>query len=206
MNFTGAVLAGGSSRRMGSDKAFVTVDGVEMVARAANALSIAGASAVTVVGGDARRLHGLGLSHRVDRFPGDGPLGGIITALAHFAEANDHDDAVVILACDLINPSPDAVRALAAVLVDPTVDVAIPIADNRPQWLHGAWRIRSLTPLADEFARGTRAPKDAVAHLTVHEVHGYEQSWFQDADRPEDLPRNAADAVPRYDLPAPLED
>jgi molybdopterin-guanine dinucleotide biosynthesis protein A len=191
---------------MGRDKAFVTVEGEELVARAANALTSAGATAVTVVGGDAPRLSDLGLPHRVDRFPGAGPLGGIITALAHFAEANDQHHGVVILACDLINPSPDAVRAVATALEDPTVDVAIPVADSRAQWLHGAWRIRSLATLAEAFDQGTRAPKDAVARLTVHQLHSNEQSWFRDADRPEDLPGNAAGAVARYDLPAPQED
>lgn len=202
MTFAGAVLAGGSSRRMGRDKAFVTLNGVELVTGAANALTTAGATAVTVVGGDGPRLRRLGLSHTPDRFPGDGPLGGIITALTHFAEADGHDDRVVVLACDLINPSPDAVRSVVDALQDSTVDVAIPYADNRAQWLHGAWRIRSLASLNAEFERGTRAPRNAIANLVVREVEGNQHAWFHDADRPEDLPGHAGTPVARYDLPA----
>ena len=77
----GAVLAGGASSRMGADKAFIAVGGVPMVLRAVTALRAAGADPVAVVGGDGPRLQGLGLSYISDRYPGEGPLGGIITAL-----------------------------------------------------------------------------------------------------------------------------
>ncbi|HLM64354.1 MAG TPA: molybdenum cofactor guanylyltransferase [Acidimicrobiales bacterium] len=79
--FGAAVLCGGASRRMGQDKAFLVVEGEAMVVRVARALRGAGAGEVVAVGGDAAGLRGLGLAHLPDDHPGDGPLGGVLTAL-----------------------------------------------------------------------------------------------------------------------------
>src|SRR5687768_5401850 len=95
--FAGAVLTGGASRRMGADKALVEGDGLAMARRAADALWAAGATEVMAVGGDAQALGRLSLEVVRDLHPGEGPLGGILTALA----ATD-EDVVVVLACDLV--------------------------------------------------------------------------------------------------------
>ena len=59
--FSGVVLAGGRSTRMGTDKALVEVDGRPLVAVVASVLEVAGAAEVFVVGGNAARLADLGL-------------------------------------------------------------------------------------------------------------------------------------------------
>jgi molybdopterin-guanine dinucleotide biosynthesis protein A len=82
----GAVLCGGASR-MGVDKATIPVDGVAMARRVADALAAAGCSPVSAIGGDPAELGRLGLDTVIDRYPGDGPLGGILTALAVQAPA-----------------------------------------------------------------------------------------------------------------------
>ena len=173
---------------MGRDKAFIPIDGLEMVSLATRALIAAGATGVTVIGGDAFRLAALGLPNVADRYPGQGPLGGIISALEHFSQSDPLVDCVVILACDLIDPSPDAIGVVVAALDDATLDVAVPIADGRPQWLHAAWRVRALSSLSAEFDRGVRAPRRAVGNLTVRELRTENEGPFRDADRPEDLP------------------
>lgn len=189
MTFAGAVLAGGESRRMGSDKAFVTISGVAMVTRAVQALVTAGATPVIVVGGDAPRLEELGLPQIADEFPGEGPLGGIISALGHFASREEPVDAVVILACDLVSPSDAAVRSVAAAMDDPAVDVVLPVVEDHAQWLHAAWRVRTLDSLTADFSSGVRAPRYAVGKLNVQMIRGEDSTWFRDADHPEDLPR-----------------
>ena len=107
LDFAGAVLTGGASRRMGTDKALVEVDGRALALRVADALRAAGASRVVAVGGDLERLQALGLEAVPDLHPGEGPLGGILTALA----ATDQD-VVVVLACDLPAADPSAITAV----------------------------------------------------------------------------------------------
>ena len=79
--FSGAVLTGGESRRMGRDKALVTVNGQALAVRVANVLAEAGATEVFCVGGDLVGLREQGLDARLDPRQGDGPLAGLISAL-----------------------------------------------------------------------------------------------------------------------------
>ena len=72
----GAVLAGGSSRRMGRDKAFLKVDGTPLVSSVAGVLDAVVDAGVVVVGGDVDGIRNLGLRNVPDLHPGHGPLGG----------------------------------------------------------------------------------------------------------------------------------
>ena len=108
----GVVLAGGASSRMGADKAFIEIEGEPMVVRAVGALRAAGAEPALVVGGDAARLGALGLDAVADRYPGQGPLGGVLTALgAPGSLGVSGIGAVVTLPCDVL--APDAAARLA---------------------------------------------------------------------------------------------
>lgn len=80
--FAGAVLCGGASRRMGRDKALISLEGRALAVRVAEAVAAAGASGVVAVGGDLDGLRAAGLAAVPDRDgPGAGPLAGIVTAL-----------------------------------------------------------------------------------------------------------------------------
>ena len=100
--FTGAVLTGGKSTRMGGDKAALVVDGMAMGARVAEALRAAGAAEVFAVGGAG--VAGLRL---VPDEGSGGPMAGIRAAIAAAAH-----EVVVVLACDLPDASPAGVRAV----------------------------------------------------------------------------------------------
>lgn len=187
MRCLGAVLAGGASSRMGTDKAFVEIGGLPMAVRAVEALRAAGAAPVLVVGGDAVRLNALGLDALGDLYPGEGPLGGVITALGALDSCGDALDAVVTLPCDAISPDAAAVRHVLAGLAA-AADLVVPVGAGVPQWAHAAWRRRCLEPLTEAFAKGVRAPNEAAGLLHTVEVEVPGEGWFRDADRPEDLP------------------
>src|SRR5688572_885848 len=97
--FSGAVLCGGASRRMGRDKATLVVDGEAMAVRVDRALRQAGALDVVAIGGDADDLGALGLRMIPDDEPGTGPFPATLTALR-----NSTADVVVVLSCDLVSP------------------------------------------------------------------------------------------------------
>ena len=75
--FTVAILIGGDSSRMGSDKATYEVDGVPMATRVANAAVSAGASEVLLVGSTQAKSKKLSGTWKKDSFPGEGPMGTI---------------------------------------------------------------------------------------------------------------------------------
>lgn len=150
---------------MGRDKAFVPVDGTPMVAHVANALRGAGCDPIVAVGGDHAKLAALDLAVVADRWPGEGPLGGIITALEHLADGA----VVVIVACDLPHTTAPSIVALIDALASSPADVAI-ATGQRAQPLCAAWRPRASTQLADRFAAGERRVVDAVSRLHVVSV------------------------------------
>jgi molybdopterin-guanine dinucleotide biosynthesis protein A/rhodanese-related sulfurtransferase len=187
VTFTGVVLAGGRSRRMGRDKALVEVGGRPLAVIAADALRRAGASQVTVVGGDGSGLAGVGLAVRPDDHPGEGPLGAIVTALGS-APAG----IVMVLACDLPRIDADTVAAVVTALDrHPAADVAAPRLDGRLQVLTAAYRTRIRSHLAAAFAAGERAPRRALDGVEVVAVEGLDPERLADVDRPDDLHRYA---------------
>jgi molybdopterin-guanine dinucleotide biosynthesis protein A len=78
----GFILAGGASTRMGQDKALLEVGGAPMLIRTARLLDplVSRRGGVTVIA-DPKRYEKLGLRLELDDRPGQGPLGGIVTAL-----------------------------------------------------------------------------------------------------------------------------
>ena len=186
--FAGAVLCGGASRRMGTDKALVEVDGRAMARRVADALAAAGAHPIVAVGGDDAALAGVGLEVVPDLAPGAGPLGGIVTALEAAAA-----DVVFVASCDLVTPSATAVRSTVAALASsPGSAVAVPVVGGRRQWMHAAWRAGARAPLRGAFDAGERAVHAACAAGALQVVElAVPDAAVADADTPADLPRRA---------------
>ena len=95
----GAILVGGQSRRMGTDKSAMRIEGRSVLARLAELLA-GRTEQVWIVGragGDAEP--GRWVRWHLDMYPNAGPLGGIATAL-HLAKA-ENLAAVLALACDM---------------------------------------------------------------------------------------------------------
>ena len=102
MLLTVAILAGGESRRMGTDKAALLFGGVPLLERAARTALAAGLP-VLVVGRPRPDGWGTpGVDFAPDDAPGRGPLGGLGTALGRAP------GAVLALACDLPLLTPEA--------------------------------------------------------------------------------------------------
>lgn len=157
----GAVLCGGASSRMGRDKALLLVDGVAMAARVAAALRAGGCDEVIAIGGDAAGLTALGLTVVPDEFPGEGPLGGVITALTARPEAA----MVVAVACDLPALQPSSTAALIAAL--PGHEVAVAGGESgRPQPVCAAWRPHAAAALRPAFLAGERRMMNAIRLLS----------------------------------------
>jgi molybdenum cofactor guanylyltransferase len=200
--FAGAVLCGGASRRMGTDKALVEIDGTPMAVRVARALAAAGARRVIAVGGDARALAAAGLEVVSDLEPGAGPLGGVVTALGALTGADGDADTdadagpgvVFVASCDLVQPSAAAMARTVGALGDaPDAAVAVPLVGGRRQWMHAAWRAGAAPTLGSAFAAGERAihAACAVGGLPVLEVD-LPATAVADADAPADLPSSGS--------------
>jgi len=208
------VLVGGQSRRMGRDKAWIDIDGRPQALVAVTALLEAGARSVAVVGADRdQERFARAFDDAADRsgskpaafflddlYPGEGPLGGVVTALDHFT-----DHPVVVLSCDLPRVRPRAVTALVqglelgrpvgSVRAAPSVsslervDVAMAVVDRRRQPLAAAYGPRARAVLIDRFTAGERRLLVAMAGLVVAEIEPPDDLELTDADDPESLDR-----------------
>ena len=91
------ILAGGRSRRFGSDKARALIGGEPLLLRVARQLK-AIASSVRVVARSPGSYDDLGLATVRDSIPGKGPMGGLLTALEDAAPA----PWIFLAACDQV--------------------------------------------------------------------------------------------------------
>ena len=98
------VLAGGLSRRFGSDKAVHPVDGQPMLLRVAAALAVAGAEVFVM----SRHVRGVALREVIEMDGPRHPLWGVAEALRHAG------GDVLFSPCDLPHLEPDHVRRLLA--------------------------------------------------------------------------------------------
>lgn len=192
MVFSGAVLTGGASSRMGQDKSLLRVHGRSLIEIVAGALVSSGAHEVIAVGGDHEQLSQFAEVSRVvaDEYPREGPLGGILSAL-HAAST----DLVVVLACDTPEIDAQTPRMLIDALVEnDSAAVAYAVTDGRAQPLTAAWRRqRALIVLEEAFVQGERAPRNVFPLLKAIEVSSIPSSAVIDVDRPSDLDRYAPD-------------
>ena len=162
-DFTVAVLIGGDSSRMGEDKATFMVDGVAMANRVAQAAEGAGAGQILMIGGPQARAKTLAGTWKKDAWPGEGPLGGVITAL----KASAHE-AVVVLSCDMPFITPAVIQSLVKGLEDAQASVG---RTDRLNWLCSAWwKDECLPSLQSVWKRNERAVHRAAVLLDVMEV------------------------------------
>jgi molybdopterin-guanine dinucleotide biosynthesis protein A len=94
MSWTGVVLAGGRSSRMGRDKALIEWAGRSLLDRALDRLDAHCAELLVI--GEPEKYGHVGPFVIADEWPGKGPLGGITTAMRYAS-----NDRLLVIACDM---------------------------------------------------------------------------------------------------------
>jgi molybdopterin-guanine dinucleotide biosynthesis protein A len=173
----GAVLVGGRSVRMGAPKSLIPIDGVPMARRVADAMRRAGCGRIVAVG---PRHLAAGLRTVPDRHPGEGPLGGILTALGAAS-----GDPVVVAACDLPWLDASAIEALLA-HVDDDVDVVV-ARTSRLEPLCALWQPSAAAPVQRAFDGGERAVHRALKGVRVLAA-AVAEGALTNVNTPADLP------------------
>ena len=145
MSVTAAIMAGGKSKRMGQDKAWIELDGEPIIRRVANVLALV-ADEVIVVANDPRYA-ALGLRVVPDKFPDGGALGGIATGVS----AASHD-RVLVAACDMPFLSAEVWRVLLDHRYE--ADVVIPRIGGEYETLHALYTKACLAPMERALGAG----------------------------------------------------
>jgi molybdopterin-guanine dinucleotide biosynthesis protein A len=130
VSVSAAIMAGGKSKRMGQDKAWIELDGEPLIKRVANVLAQI-ADEVIVIANDPR-YESLGLRVVRDRYPQGGALGGIATGVGAAAH-----DTVLVAACDMPFLSADVWRVIVGHAGE--ADVVIPRIGGEFETLHALY-------------------------------------------------------------------
>jgi molybdopterin-guanine dinucleotide biosynthesis protein A len=165
----GAVLVGGASTRFGSDKAAVMIGQRTMLQQQLATLAAAGVVERVYVGGEPR-TEPSNARHLVDEYPGEGPLGAIITTTAEAVRRSNNThtiDTVIVLAVDVPLVRPSTIERLVAAVAAHDAAVAY---GERDHWSCLAIRTAAHSALHAAFAGGERAVHRAFASLRVARV------------------------------------
>ena len=121
---TGVILAGGTSRRMGQNKALLQLGDDPLIAHVIRFMRLATDELLLITNNPAEYAH-LGLQMHSDMIPDAGALGGIYTGLMHASH-----DTVLCVACDSPFLQPKLLTYLVSVLDE--YDAVMPYTYKAP--------------------------------------------------------------------------
>lgn len=141
-----AILAGGKSSRMGTDKAFLEFAGQPLVERVLARVEGL-ADEVVLVANQPEAFFYLGLPLYTDIIPDRGPLGGIYTAVS-----STHGEHTLVVAVDMPFLSRDLLAYLLSLRAG--YDVVAPHLQKYPQGTHAVYGKACLEPIRRDVEAG----------------------------------------------------
>ena len=166
-----AILAGGASRRMGTPKALLDVEGKPLIARVAKVLREV-FDEIVVVSNDVRFAQTIAAPLIPDVHTKRGVMAGIHAALAHF------DAPVFCVACDA--PFLDAHFLRFIVQQKMGFDAVVPIHKDRVEPLHAVYAPSLLPLFSDELQKDR--PASVEAFLRDAAANGATLRWIAESE------------------------
>ena len=160
--WTGVVLAGGKSSRMGKDKALIELEGVNLLDRAIELLRPHVREVLVM--GDPMKYASPHASVIADAEEGLGPVGGITTAMARARYGR-----LLVVACDMPVLS-DRLMGLLKTGLDKGYDAAVPVHGDRVEPLAAAYHRHAIEPFQACLKERVLKMTDALARVRTHLV------------------------------------
>jgi len=176
----GFVLAGGASARFGRDKALAEVGGKPMLERMIELLQRV-AKPLRIVSAPNKYL-AFKMKVVQDRWPGEGPLGGILTAL-HDTKATSTCAWNLIIGCDMPFLTQEWLAFLCERARLSQAQVVIPRSAHGLEPLCACWRTDCAAILHKKFNTGTRKVTEALKSLKLEELDEKDWKRFDTARR-----------------------
>jgi molybdenum cofactor guanylyltransferase len=175
----GFLQAGGGSTRFGTDKALAEFAGQTMLQRTGELLARVCDDIYIVA--PAAKYEGLPWPTLADRWPGEGPLGGILTALLHLTEREEPGGEsegypwAVILSCDMPFLTREFLEFLWIRASQSTAQVVVPQSGNGLEPLCACWRADAGAGVRAAFEAGVRKVTAAMKQLPMEVLD--ESAW-----------------------------
>lgn len=165
MSILGYVQAGGDSTRFGRDKALVGFGGRTMLAQTTGLLaSVCGEVIIVAAEG---QYPDVPVPLLADRWPGQGPLGGILTALQSSALRGTESIWNLIVSCDMPFLTRDWLEFLCQRAERSAAQVAVAESANGLEPLCACWKTTSMPSVQAAFDSGVRKVSDAMKRLPM---------------------------------------
>ncbi len=169
MKVFGFVQAGGGSTRFGTDKALVELGGRTLFARTVEL--VASVCEETRIVAGAGKYADVQVSIVVDKWPGQGPLGGILTALdfsnEKFRGAGGEGACALIVSCDMPFLTGEWLAYLCERAVKSAAQVVVPESENGLEPLCACWRTEAAAAVQAAFDGGVRKVTEAMKRLPM---------------------------------------
>jgi molybdopterin-guanine dinucleotide biosynthesis protein A len=163
--FHGFLQAGGSSTRFGTDKALVTLGGKSMLQRTGELLS--GVCEDMRIVASAAKYGNEAWPVIADQWPGEGPLGGILSALATIQDSASPKDWALIVSCDMPFLTQGFLGFLRDCALQSSAQVVAPRSSVGLEPLCACWRADAAAAIRAAFDAGTRKVSEAMKHLPM---------------------------------------
>jgi molybdopterin-guanine dinucleotide biosynthesis protein A len=143
-----AIMAGGKSSRMGTDKSFVPLLGKPMIEHILERVSGLDQDETILITNRPQDYDHLALPMFTDVFPGKGSLGGIYTAIRY-----SRSEYTFVIACDMPFVNPALMRYMIALRGEREgpYDVIVPRVEGHPQGLHAIYGQACLEPIRSQL-------------------------------------------------------
>lgn len=159
---TAIILVGGKSKRMGTNKAFLKLQGKSFLELQIELLQKL-FDEVIISANSPEDYEGFGLPVVTDIYPEKGPLGGIYTGLM-----NSQSNHAFIIACDMPFIDPDLINSLMN-LVD-KYDVVVPENRGRFEPLHAFYSKNCIPVIKEQLDKNILKITDFYSQVNVKKV------------------------------------
>lgn len=184
-DIVGVILAGGKSRRMGTNKALLPYRGQPLIEHIARVMQKV-FERVIIVADEGEAYRFLNLPFYPDIHKDCGPLGGI-----HAAFHQTSADALFVVSCDLPGLTPKLIEYILN--VEAHASAVIPTSDERLHPLCGLYRRKMLPQIEQAIRDGALAIHtllEKVGAVTVPitpELPFYTKQLFSNVNSPDDF-------------------
>ena len=162
---TAIIMAGGGSRRMGTDKSMMPIEGRPIIERTCEQLA-ACFEQILISANEADKFAFLGFEVVPDKVPEQGPLMGIASALE--ASANELN---FVVACDIPQIELRHVRKILFEAINSQADIIVPVnRDGKYEPLFAVYRRSTLEAINKVLSSGGRKISDVFAYCSVKKV------------------------------------
>ncbi|APG26391.1 molybdenum cofactor guanylyltransferase [Syntrophotalea acetylenivorans] len=171
---TGIILVGGKSRRMGTDKAFLKIEGISLFERVLQVME-ENFTSVLLIGNCRERYFRYNLPVIPDQYSGSA-LGGLYTGLK-----SSSTELVFVAPCDMPFPSSQLIRLICS--MSDGFDVVVPRTRNGLEPLFAVYRKTCLEPMRRFLEKGHYRIYDFYSEVAVRYLEEEEMAWAVDEGR-----------------------